>query len=175
MGFICSLCRSRDLPSDGDEHPCGDNDVSPTSNNNIEHSRPKRKIIKPTLFTPSPARKRVNRKRQEQKKTKSLALEIQKIPTQDVSDAHQRDQNKTTVSPVRSILPTSTPEVNESHHQELAHADFSFTESLLNGSFANLQFSPSTFETFDAVLGLPPSMPVANSDINFLPSGINTR
>ena len=169
---------SRGSPSDFDEDPHNDgiplHDDSPTSNNNIQHTRPKRKIIKPTLFTPSPARKRVNRKRQDQKKTESLALEIQQIPAQDVSDAHQRDQNETSLS-TGSILPTSTPEVNDAHHQELAPADFSFTESLLNGSFANLQFSPSTYETFDAVLGLPPAIPVANSDINFSPPVVNTR
>ncbi|EFX63542.1 hypothetical protein DAPPUDRAFT_119123 [Daphnia pulex] len=75
MGFICSLCRLRDTPSPF-------KDVSSASKN-TDQSRPKRKINKPTPFTPSPARKRANRR---------------------------APHNKATKLPVRETLPTPTPE-----------------------------------------------------------------
>jgi hypothetical protein len=79
--------------------------------------------------------------------------------------------------PVRETLPTPTPEVSVSLQNQglIATTDFSFTESLLDGSFGDLQFSPSAFQAFDAILDLPPHIPDANLDINFSPSGMNTR
>ncbi|EFX71052.1 hypothetical protein DAPPUDRAFT_112140 [Daphnia pulex] len=84
--------------------------------------------------------------------------------------------NKATKLPVRETLPTPTPEVSVSLQNQglIATTDFSFTESLLDGSFGDLQFSPSTFQAFDAILDLPPHIPDANLEINFSPSGMNT-
>lgn len=142
MGFICSLCRLRDTPSPF-------KDVSSASIN-TDQSRPERKINKPTPFTPSPARKRANRR---------------------------APHNKATKLPVRETLPTPTPEVSVSLQNQglIATTDFSFTESLLDGSFGDLQFSPSAFEAFDAILDFPSHITDANLDINFSPSGMNTR
>ncbi|KAI9552554.1 hypothetical protein GHT06_020408 [Daphnia sinensis] len=121
MGFVCSLCRLTDSP-----FPL--KIVSPASDN-IEQSRPKRKIKKPTLFSPSPPRKRVNR--------------------------IQHYKQRTIELPAPERVPNLAPQVTDAHHQKPSPTDFPSVGTLLDGSFGNLQFSPTAFEGFETILNMP--------------------
>lgn len=47
------------------------------------------------------------------------------------------------------------PQVTDAHHQEPSSTNFPSLGTLLGESYGNLQFSPSEFEGFEAILNLP--------------------
>ncbi|KAK4014039.1 hypothetical protein OUZ56_026590 [Daphnia magna] len=57
------------------------------------------------------------------------------------------------------------PQVTDAHHQEPSPTNFPSLGTLLGESFGNLQFSPSEFEGFEAILNLPSEPSAGERDI----------